>query len=66
MSMEPTPPLSAEGWDEIMEEIENPPPMTPGRRATIERMRARRALLDDMEFPGDEAVGSTAVTSKHS
>ncbi|CAA9318862.1 MAG: hypothetical protein AVDCRST_MAG89-1548 [uncultured Gemmatimonadetes bacterium] len=65
MSMEPTPPLSLEGWLEIIEEIENPPPMTQERRATFERMRARRALLDDMEFPDDEAVGSTAVTSKH-
>jgi hypothetical protein len=26
MSMEPTPPLSLEGWLEIMKEIENPPP----------------------------------------
>jgi hypothetical protein len=26
MSMEPTPLLSAEGWDEIMDEIENPGP----------------------------------------
>jgi hypothetical protein len=66
MSMDPTPPLSLEVWLEIMEEIENPPPMTSGRRATFERMRARRALLDDMEFPDDEVVGSTPVTSKHS
>lgn len=65
MSMEPTPPLSLEGWLEIMEEIENPPPMTPERRATFDRIRARRALLDDIKFPDDEAVGSAAVTSAH-
>ncbi len=53
MSMEPTPPLTLEGWLEIMEEIENPPPVTPERRATFERIRARRALLDDLEFLDD-------------
>ena len=65
MSMEPTPPLNLEGWLEIIDEIENPPAMTPERRATFERMRARRALLDDMEFPDEEVVGYTAVASKH-
>lgn len=51
MSMEPTPQLSLEGWLEIIEEIENPAPMTPERRATFERMRDRRALLDEGELP---------------
>jgi hypothetical protein len=39
MSVQPTPPLSAEGWDEITDEIENPRPPTPERRRTLERVR---------------------------
>jgi hypothetical protein len=62
--MEPTI-LSLEGWMELMEEMSNPPADTPERRATFARIHARRALLDDMEFPDDEVGGSTAVTSRY-
>jgi hypothetical protein len=49
---------------ELMDEMSKPPADTPERRATFARIRARRALLDDMEFPDDEVVGSITVTSK--
>ncbi|HEX8319663.1 hypothetical protein [Longimicrobium sp.] len=56
--------LTIEGWMELMDEMSKPPADTPERRATFARIRARRALLDDMEFPDDEVVGSITVTSK--
>jgi hypothetical protein len=54
--MEPTPPLSAEGWDEIMDEIANPRPPTPERRRTLERVRSLRAVLDEVELPDGEVA----------
>lgn len=45
--------LSLEGWMELMEEMSNPPADTPERRATFARIRARRALLAEMELPDE-------------
>ncbi len=52
MSMEPTI-LSLEGWMELMDEMSRPPADTPERRATFARIRARRALLAEMELPDE-------------
>ena len=46
MSTRRTPPLSLEGWKEVMEEVENGSPNTPERQATFERARAARFLVD--------------------
>ena len=54
MSMEPTI-LSLEGWMELMDEMSRPPADTPERRATFARIRARRALLAEMELPDENA-----------
>ena len=50
--MEPTI-LSLEGWMELMDEMSKPPADTPERRATFAAIRARRAMLADMELPDE-------------
>lgn len=47
MSVYRTPPLSPEGVREILEEIENPPPDTPERKATFARARAAAFLVEE-------------------
>jgi hypothetical protein len=44
--MDPAPRLSYEGTLEILDEIQNGPKDTPERRATIERARAMRPLVE--------------------
>lgn len=39
MSIEQTPPLSREGWEEVRREMTNPPEATPERMATFEEIR---------------------------
>lgn len=46
VSMDPAPRLSYEGTLEILDEIENGPKETPERRATIERAKAMRPLIE--------------------
>lgn len=46
MSMRPTPPLSPEGVQEIIDELSRPPADTPQRRATLDRARALQFLVD--------------------
>jgi hypothetical protein len=45
--------LSLEGWMELMDEMSRPPADTPERRATFARIRARRALLAELELPDE-------------
>jgi hypothetical protein len=45
MSTRPTPPLAPEGAAEIVAELNNPPEDTPERRATFNRARAARPLV---------------------
>jgi len=51
MSMRRTPPLSIEGSREVIEEMKRPPPDTPERRATLERARAMRPLVQRLLQP---------------
>ena len=46
MSTRPTPPLSPEGVQEIIEELSRPPADTPERRATLDRARSLQFLVD--------------------
>lgn len=46
MSMRPTPALTREGIDEILDEMRRPPADTPERRATFARARSVRFLVD--------------------
>jgi hypothetical protein len=48
--------LSLEGWMELMDEMSRPPADTPERRATFARIRARRALLAEMELPDENRI----------
>ncbi|HZG44610.1 MAG TPA: hypothetical protein VEY93_16780 [Longimicrobium sp.] len=48
--------LSLEGWMELMDEMSRPPADTPERRATFARIRARRALLAEMELPDEKKI----------
>ncbi len=45
--------LTLEGWMELMDEMSRPPSDTPERRATFARIRARRALLAELELPDE-------------
>ncbi|HEX8696121.1 MAG TPA: hypothetical protein VF746_27135 [Longimicrobium sp.] len=47
-SLRPTPPLSVEASEAILEEMERPPADTPERRATFERMRVIQAVVREM------------------
>ena len=49
--MRRTPPLSIEGSREVIEEMKRPPPDTPERRATLERARAMRPLVQRLMQP---------------
>jgi hypothetical protein len=48
VSTRPTPPLSREGVDEITTEMANPPADTPERRATLDRARDARFLVEQV------------------
>jgi hypothetical protein len=48
--------LSLEGWMELMEEMSRPPADTPERRATFAAIRARRAMLAEMELPDENEI----------
>jgi hypothetical protein len=48
MSTRETPPLSPEGVAEIVAEMQNPPEDTPERRATFDRARSTRFLLQQV------------------
>lgn len=50
--------LSLEGWLELMEEMSNPPADTPERRATFAAIRARRAMLANMELPDENDLAN--------
>lgn len=48
MDMRQTPPLSPEGVAEIVAEMSVPPADTPERRATFERARSSRFLVEQV------------------
>ncbi|HEY0023958.1 MAG TPA: hypothetical protein VGB24_13650 [Longimicrobium sp.] len=48
MLIRKTPPLSPEGIEEILAEMRAPPADTPERRATFERARAAKFLVEQM------------------
>ena len=63
-----TPPLSAEGSREVLEEMAKPPENTPERRATQERMRFMREMRrrsGDLEPIGLRPIVSTHRLSDH-
>lgn len=48
MLIRQTPDLSPEGTEEVLAEMRAPPADTPERRATFERARAAKFLVDQM------------------
>ena len=48
MSTQPTPPLSPEGVEKILAEMQRPPEDTPERRATFDRARSAAFLVQQV------------------
>lgn len=52
MSVQSSPPLSREGIQEVITELDQPPADTPERRATFARARSAQFLVDQVLATG--------------